>query len=190
MRISFNLLGCGLGNNGGSQTLIKSCETLNELGVKSDLVSDIDNFTWFKHRKCINFIPENTSAVIATGCGTVERTSKLKVAKKYWWIRAHEDWWFDDKKLLSGVMEKTIKFIDHLQNLSKKYDFFSDIRSAGLWIAADMKQATSKEFLSRSYEEGLLLVSANGESTLRFAPSKLDVPLACLFFLVECFDKI
>jgi predicted acetylornithine/succinylornithine family transaminase len=77
----------------------------------------------------------------------------------------------DDKKLLSGVMEKTIKFIDHLQNLSKKYDFFSDIRSAGLWIAADMKQTTSKEFLSRSYEEGLLLVSANGESTLRFAPS-------------------
>ena len=77
----------------------------------------------------------------------------------------------DDKKLLSGVMEKTIKFIDHLQNLSKKYDFFSDIRSAGLWIAADMKQATSKEFLSRSYDEGLLLVSANGESTLRFAPS-------------------
>ena len=77
----------------------------------------------------------------------------------------------DDKKLLSGVMEKTIKFIDHLQNLSKKYDFFTDIRSAGLWIAADMKQATSKEFLSRSYEEGLLLVSANGESTLRFAPS-------------------
>ena len=63
------------------------------------------------------------------------------------------------------------RFIDHLQNLSKKYDFFSDIRSAGLWIAADMKQATSKEFLSRSYEEGLLLVSANGESTLRFAPS-------------------
>ena len=34
-----------------------------------------------------------------------------------------------------------------------------------------MKQARSKEFLSRSYEEGLLLVSANGESTLRFAPS-------------------
>ncbi len=34
-----------------------------------------------------------------------------------------------------------------------------------------MKQTTSKEFLSRSYEEGLLLVSANGESTLRFAPS-------------------
>ena len=55
--------------------------------------------------------------------------------------------------------------------MSKKYDFFSDIRSAGLWIAADMKKATSKEFLSRSYEEGLLLVSANGESTLRFAPS-------------------
>ena len=59
---------------------------------------------------------------------------------------------------------KTIKFIDHLQNLSKNYDFFTDIRSAGLWIAADMKQATSKEVLSRSYEEGLLLVSANGES--------------------------
>ena len=52
----------------------------------------------------------------------------------------------DDKKLLSGVMEKTIKFIDHLQNLSKKYDFFSDIRSAGLWIAADMSKQLQKNF--------------------------------------------
>ncbi len=122
MRISFNLLGCGLGNNGGSQTLIKSCETLNELGVKSDLVSDIDNFTWFKHRKCINFIPENTSAVIATGCGTVERTSKLKVAKKYWWIRAHEDWWFDDKKLLSLYNTKNIINLVNSNGLGKKIE--------------------------------------------------------------------
>lgn len=122
MRISFNLLGCGLGNNGGSQTLIKSCETLNELGVKSDLVSDIDNFTWFKHRKCINFIPENTSAVIATGCGTVERTSKLKVPKKYWWIRAHEDWWFNDKKLLSLYNTKNIINLVNSNGLGKKIE--------------------------------------------------------------------
>ena len=44
-------------------------------------------------------------------------------------------------------MEKQLSLLT-LQNLSKSR-FFSDIRSAGLWIAADMKQAL-KEFLSRS----------------------------------------
>ena len=43
MSICFNMLGCGLGNNGGSQTIIKSSETLNNLGTKSHIVSDIDN---------------------------------------------------------------------------------------------------------------------------------------------------
>jgi len=120
MRISFNLLGCGLGNNGGSQTLIKSCETLNELGVKSDLVSDIDNFTWFKHRKCINSIPKDVSAVIATGCGTVKNTSKLNVPKKYWWIRGHEDWWLNDNELLKLYNIKNIINITNSKSLANR----------------------------------------------------------------------
>ena len=32
MRITFNLINCGLGNNGGTQTIVRSANTLRELG--------------------------------------------------------------------------------------------------------------------------------------------------------------
>tara|TARA_A100001015_G_C14916784_1_gene682692 strand:+ start:61 stop:1014 length:954 start_codon:yes stop_codon:yes gene_type:complete len=120
MTIAFNLLGCGLGNNGGSQTIIKSCEILNDLGAKSELVSDVDNFTWFKHRKCISSIPKDASAVIATGCGTVTNTSKLNMPKKYWWIRGHEDWWFNDNELLKLYNIKNIINITNSKSLANR----------------------------------------------------------------------
>ena len=116
------MLGCGLGNNGGSQTIIKSCATLNKLGFKSEIVSEIDNFTWFNHRKPINSIPKNASAIVATGCGTVEHTSNLKFTKKYWWIRAHEDWVFNDKKLLSLYNKKNIINLVNSNGLGKKIE--------------------------------------------------------------------
>ena len=39
------------------------------------------------------------------------------------------------QKVLNGVMKKTITFHEKLNNLSKKYNLFTDIRSAGLWLS-------------------------------------------------------
>ena len=75
------------------------------------------------------------------------------------------------RKVLSGVMKKTISFTKKLNLLSEKYDIFSDIRSAGLWIGCDFKKVKSSEFIQAAYNEGLIVVQAAGEKTIRLAPS-------------------
>jgi acetylornithine/N-succinyldiaminopimelate aminotransferase len=75
------------------------------------------------------------------------------------------------QKVLNGVMKKTITFHEKLNNLSKKYNLFKDIRSAGLWICCDFKKIKTKDFLEASYKMGLILVQAAGEKTIRIAPS-------------------
>ena len=47
------------------------------------------------------------------------------------------------KKVLTGVVEKTIKFNQKLNKLSEKYNLFKDVRSAGLWICCDFKKIKS-----------------------------------------------
>ena len=75
------------------------------------------------------------------------------------------------QKVLNGVMKKTITFHEKINNLSKKYNLFTDIRSAGLWICCDFKKIKTKDFLEVSYKKGLILVQAAGEKTIRIAPS-------------------
>jgi hypothetical protein len=122
IEIAFNLIDCGLANNGGSQTIIKSCETLNKLGVKSHLVSNINNFTWFKHQSPILRFPSTVNAVIATGQGTVKHTAKLNIDKKFWWIRGHEDWWLSDQGLLKLYNIPNIINITNSHGLKKRIE--------------------------------------------------------------------
>ena len=75
------------------------------------------------------------------------------------------------RKVLSGVMKKTISFTKKLNSLSEKYDIFSDVRSAGLWIGCDFKKVKSSDFIQAAYNEGLIVVQAAGEKTIRLAPS-------------------
>lgn len=75
------------------------------------------------------------------------------------------------QKVLSGVIKKTISFTEKLNSLSEKYDIFSDVRSAGLWIGCDFKKVKSSDFIQAAYNEGLIVVQAAGEKTIRLAPS-------------------
>lgn len=124
MNFCFNLQNCGLGNNGGSQTIILSNQTLIDLGHNSNLVTDggASYFTWFKHRKPLNKFPEDTEVVIATGCTTVINTSKLNIPKKYWWIRAHETWSLPEQKLLSLYNLKNVTNLVNSNGLAKKIE--------------------------------------------------------------------
>jgi len=126
MNICFNKKNCGLGNNGGSQTIILSSQTLNDIGHKSNIVTDHggSGFTWFKHAKPIKNFPDDTDAVIATGCTTVIHTSQLNIPKKYWWIRAHESWGYPDKKLVSLYNLPEVTNIVNSNGLVKKIEGF------------------------------------------------------------------
>ena len=92
MKIGFNLLGCGLGNNGGSRTIIKCNEVLNKLGHSSFLISDVDNFTWFKHEKPLMNIPSDLDVLIATANTTIQSTLSSIAKKKAWYIRLDTDY--------------------------------------------------------------------------------------------------
>ena len=79
MRIAFNLLDCGLGNNGGSQTIIRMADELYMLGHNVKILLNQPNrFTWFDvpndlllYEGDLNFAHGGLDIMIATGCSTV-----------------------------------------------------------------------------------------------------------------------
>ena len=99
MKIVFNSLNSGLGNNGGSQTIIKCVETIEQLGHQCNIVATVDNFTWFDHKPVISYIPLDTDIIVATACTTVENTLSSRIEKKAWYIRGHESWACNEDRL-------------------------------------------------------------------------------------------
>lgn len=132
MKIIFNLMNCGLGNNGGSLTIVKSANILKELGHEVFVVDTMSNqLKWIPLNashiivKNENDIP-NADAVIATGFGTVDSTLKLpdRCGQKYHWIRAWETWKMNEKDIVKKIVNvPTIKLVNSicLQNQLLKY---------------------------------------------------------------------
>ena len=97
MRIIFNLKKVGLGNNGGSRTIIKSAETLASLGQEVVIYSDISNkYTWETLKNNVQFIKSKKipkgDVIIATGIGSVKSTIISNFKKKFYYIRGFEIW--------------------------------------------------------------------------------------------------
>jgi glycosyltransferase involved in cell wall biosynthesis len=92
MKLAFNVMNSGLGNNGGSRTILLCQKTLEKLGHQCDVIGSVDNFTWFKHKKIIHTAPRDLDAVLATACTTVNSTLSIPAKKKAWYIRGHEEW--------------------------------------------------------------------------------------------------
>ena len=92
MYILFNSLHSGLGNNGGSKTLLKCQENIEKLGYKCDIIAINDHFNWFHHKRPLPYFPYNGDAVIATACTTVDTTLSCNIKNKFWYIRGHETW--------------------------------------------------------------------------------------------------
>jgi len=100
MNIVFNLLNCGLGNNGGSKTILMCQNVLLELGHQVEILTAVDNFTWFPHKKVITKLPKNIEVLVATACSTVNHTIYYPGNfKKVWYIRGHEIWSMDENRL-------------------------------------------------------------------------------------------
>jgi glycosyltransferase involved in cell wall biosynthesis len=143
MRIIFNVMGVGLGNNGGSHTLIKSANALKELGHDvCFLDTGSSKYTWGKinvpHIKT-NYIEnccKNADFIIATGYKSVAITKKapLECGKKLHWIRGWETWVYPEDRIVSGVLKNSlIKIVNSLclQDKLKQYGFDSYIVRPG-----------------------------------------------------------
>lgn len=102
MRIVFNLSMVGLGNNGGSRTIIKCAEILSELGCEVLLCSRANKYTWHPIKvEVVSKIPK-CDIVIATGVHSVCSTLAVKKARKFYYIRGFELWQLKEKQLLKS----------------------------------------------------------------------------------------
>lgn len=143
MKIIFDLRSVGLGNNGGSSTLIKSGNTLVDLGHDVIFMDTMKNMhTWVplkaKHiiRKGNESGRPKADAIIATGYKSVFPTIKAppRCGSKFHWIRAWETWQMSDDEIVNKVLNvPTIKLVNSicLQNKLKSYGVDSYIVRPG-----------------------------------------------------------
>ena len=121
MKIIFDLRSVGLGNNGGSSTLIKSANTLVDLGHDVIFVDNAKNqHTWnplkADHRIIKNKVnlPE-ADMIIATGYKSVRNTLKApkRCGIRGHWIRGWETWQMPESQIVSQIVKApTVKFVN------------------------------------------------------------------------------
>lgn len=102
MKIVFNVSNVGLGNNGGCRTVIKSAETLSDLGHEVYILASVNKYSWHKIRVPVVKIPPPCDVVVATGYHSVPSTLKFKKAKKFYYIRGFERWQATEADLIKS----------------------------------------------------------------------------------------
>lgn len=168
MKIIFNLIGSGLGNNGGSLTCIKSANTLVELGNEVIMIDGGKNkHTWTKLNfphiiiKDLSRIP-NADVIISTAFKTIPSTLSLNKNKgiKYHWIRGWELWAISEDKLINLLKNDIIKIVNSicLHKKLKKYNIESTIIRPGYDLdeiyPLEIRQKNKKIIIGGLFNQG------------------------------------
>lgn len=142
MRIIFDLRSVGLGNNGGSSTLVKSGNTLVELGHEVFFIDGGKNMhTWtplIARHKIVKHKSQLPDAdfIIATGY----RSAPLTMAAPYTagikchWVRGWETWQYNEHDIINKVLKNSsIKLVNGvgLQEKLKQYGVTSHLIRPG-----------------------------------------------------------
>ena len=94
MRISFygnNKKWGGLGNQGGSRTILLSAQTLREMGHIVEVVACNDRFTWFDHPKIKHEVSKDTDVIIAISISDAKEIMNQYPDKRlFYWARPFE----------------------------------------------------------------------------------------------------
>jgi len=107
VKIAFNGVGSGWGNNGGTQSVFRMADALADEGVDVELWSNHPSkFTWFKPKAKLRTTSLQDApwvdVLINTGCESTEPTYNYpRKNKGIQWLRGHETWAFSEDKLLS-----------------------------------------------------------------------------------------
>lgn len=142
MKIIFNLINCGLGNNGGSATIVKSANVLKDLGHNVIIVDNVPIAYKWSEIKVEHKIVKNekeipdADVIIATGYATVESTLKADkgCGKKFHYIRGWETWKFSEDYIIKNILNvPTVKIVNSLclKNKLNKYGIDSFIIRPG-----------------------------------------------------------
>jgi glycosyltransferase involved in cell wall biosynthesis len=124
MKIIFDLRRVGLGNNGGSSTLIKSGNTLVDMGHEVFFIDSMKNQHKWTPLKAehimindnVSKIP-NADIIIATGYKSIGPTVKApdKCGVKTHWIRGWETWQMSESDIVKRVLQApTIKLVNSM----------------------------------------------------------------------------
>lgn len=142
MRIIFDLRNVGLGNQGGSSTLVKCGNTLVEMGHDIFFIDSMKNqHTWTpleaEHIICEKekHLPD-ADVIIATGYKSVKSTvsAPSRCGLKAHYIRAWETWQMQERDIVKKVLEvPTLKIVnsDCLQKKLRDFSFTSHIIRPG-----------------------------------------------------------
>lgn len=142
----------GLANNGGSRTVLKSVQALNEIGHSAYVVTKSDRFTWFKHEKPYVSIPDETDVVVAVTISDVTRLNKIKHKryKKAYWMRGLERWQMQPKDIYRVLKAFDGQIICNSTWLMQKLadnGIISDVCYAGLdsnWMDMNLRIKNGK----------------------------------------------
>lgn len=138
MKIIFDLRNTGLGNQGGSATLVNCANTLFKLGNDVYVVDSMKNqHTWtpLLAKHMINKLPDS-DVIIATGYKSVKATVKApdRCGVKFHYIRAWETWQMPEQAIVKNILQQpTIKIVNGigLQKKLKSYKIDSKVIRPG-----------------------------------------------------------
>lgn len=141
MDIIFNCLDSGLGNNGGSRTIVRSANTLRQLGHNVWIFNPKKEpaYTWDKIEVPIIYHDFErifrADAIIATSFNSVKSTMKFpdRLGKKFHWIRGWETWANGLSEIKDILDQPTIKIVNSIciQDKLKEFNIDSDIIRPG-----------------------------------------------------------
>jgi len=142
MRIIFNLTNVGLGNNGGSLTIIKSANILQELGQDVIILDSQKNQNKWVKLNVPHLIVSNNSKIpssdiiIGTGFNSWNHTLSLskKNGKKYIWLRGWETWQTQENNLIQILSSKKLNILTNsigLKNYINQFKIESEVIRPG-----------------------------------------------------------
>lgn len=133
MRIVFNFQGVGLGNNGGSRTIVKCAEALSDLGQEVILSSPVSRYTWHPLKVKVSKRVPDCDVIIATGYGSVKSTLKSKAKAKFYYVRGLEVWQTNKNNLLKSFRSlKCIVNSEWLKGFMSRHSVPCDLVYPGL----------------------------------------------------------
>ena len=131
----------GLSNNGGSRTILLSCDALNKMGHRAVVVTSSDKYTWHKHEKPVKKIPADTDVCIACSVSDIDTmlAKKPKKAEAMWWCRLLETYQMPENKIVKRARYvKTLVNSEGLQRWFARHGVNTTIAYQGVdaerWI--------------------------------------------------------
>ena len=151
MDIIFNCLDSGLGNNGGSRTIVRSANTLKKLGhnvvilnppgkrTKLDLINNKTAYTWDTINVPVmseGWAHLKADVIIATAYASVKTTVEApdSCGMKVHWMRGWETWKHSEEWIKENVLNQpTLKIVNslNLQDKLKEYNVESKLIRPG-----------------------------------------------------------